>query len=211
MLLNLWEYSIPFEDYFLFKMYIPSIEQYKSFNKSYNDIIVGEDIEGDKFDTFEEWNAYPYKYEIMNEAMKFKEHLRKISYVRWFRDVKRLDRLGLPNMTFYKFNTPIIYPLKNNTIHKMNGLLREFEKCVNGNNDEFQCPSSLVNTKLGLKLLSELKEAKFTDNIFCHNALYYKSFVVKNNKLVGIRNWQYAGYFPPEFEDIIAKYLDNIF
>jgi thiamine kinase-like enzyme len=69
-------------------------------------------------------------------------------------------------------------------------------------------PSVLHNTDLGKNILHELKNAKFSSNVFCHNYLCYKSFVLKNNKLIGVKNWEYAGFYPPEFEDIIQKHLE---
>ncbi|KXN73188.1 hypothetical protein CONCODRAFT_3853 [Conidiobolus coronatus NRRL 28638] len=54
-------------------------------------------------------------------------------------------------------------------------------------------------------ILNELKSTTFSDSVFCHNYLCYKCFVLKKNKLIGITNWQYAGYYPPEFEDIIIS------
>jgi hypothetical protein len=41
-------------------------------------IKVGEDIEGDTFETLEEWNNYPYKDKIMKEANHFKYYLRTL-------------------------------------------------------------------------------------------------------------------------------------
>lgn len=191
-------------------MYTPSLEQYKAFNKPYDGVAAGEDIDGDTFDTLEAWHRYPHKCEVMAEAMRFKEHLRKISYVKWFRDAKRLNRLGLPDRSFYRFSTPIIHSTSSKTVYKMDALLREFEKCVSADATDFECPASLVKTELGQTILSELQQASFTENVFCHNALYYKSFVVKGSKLVGIRNWQHAGYFPPEFEDVVHPHLERI-
>lgn len=73
------------------------------------------------------------------------------------------------------------------------------------------CPKSLINTKLGRRILADLKAATYSDYVFSHNYLCYKSFVLNNQgKLIGIKNWQYAGWYPPELEQIIVKYIDEI-
>ncbi|CAO3648015.1 unnamed protein product [Cunninghamella echinulata] len=141
-------------------------------------ILVDEDIEGDTIETLEEWYSNPYKYEIMADALKFKQYLRT-------------------HTDFYIHN-----------------FVTEFERLVNGSKYHTTIiPDSLVNTNLGHKILNDIKTCNdilIQGNALCHNALYYKSFILKNNKLIGIKNWQYAGYYPPALEDIIHRYLEYI-
>ena len=46
----------------------------------------------------------------------------------------------------------------------------------------------LIHTDLGRNILNDFNNAKFSNNVFCHNYLCYKSFVVKDSKLIGIGN-----------------------
>lgn len=89
-----------------------------------------------------------------------------------------------------------------------------FEDCVDDKEGtKGVVPAFLVGTELGKRILEDLKDIKFShseDNMFCHNALYYKSSVAKDNKLVGIRNWQYVGFYVLELEDAIHRYLEYI-
>ncbi|KAI8578371.1 hypothetical protein K450DRAFT_247568 [Umbelopsis ramanniana AG] len=185
------------------KMKISPIKYAKTINKT--SILIGEDIVGDTIETLEEWYSHPHKYEIMQDAMKFKEHLRSASSLPYW--VKFLgmhrDEVGM----FHGIVTPIIRCFSDYLAY----LIDDFEKGVNGtfNHPNAGVPPDLIETQLGKTILNELRNTTFSkDYVFCHNALYYKSFVLKDNKLIGIRNWQYAGFYPPEFEDIIHKYLE---
>jgi hypothetical protein len=182
---------------------IDPIKYAKSINKT--SILIGEDIEGDTIETLEEWYGHPHKYEIMQGAMKFKEHIRSASslpYLGKFLGMQRSE-VGL----YDGIVTPIIRCHSDYLTY----LIDDFEKGVDGrfNHPKAGLPPDLVETNLGKTILKELRNTTFSkDYIFCHNALYYKSFVLKNSKLIGIRNWQYAGFYPPEFEDIVHKYLE---
>ncbi|KAH8548389.1 hypothetical protein BGW37DRAFT_181628 [Umbelopsis sp. PMI_123] len=175
----------------------------RSINKM--SILIGEDIEGDTIETLEAWYKHPYKYEIMRDAMSFKEHLRsqsRISYLGKLLGITRFE-IGL----IEGVRTPIIL----SDCDCMERLICNFEKGVDGkfNYPRAGLPPDLIGTELGHTILNELKNTSFSeDYIFCHNALYYKSFVLKDNKLIGIRNWQYAGFYPPEFEEVTYKYLE---
>jgi hypothetical protein len=183
--------------------FVSGLECYNKLGGNYP-ILIGEDIEGDTFNTLEEWHAYPYKYEIMNKANQFKHYLRtlKVKKPSWLypSEHDKVGRIG------NSVNTPIG---DERFIYCIDDFIYSFEKRINGE-CQGHIPKSLTDTDLGRNILDELKNAKFSTNVFCHNYLCYKSFVVKDNKLIGIRNWQYAGFFPPEFEDIIQTYLDNI-
>lgn len=167
-------------------------------------IKVGEEIEGDIFETLEDWNKYPYKDKIIKEVNQFKHYLRTLKEKRpWYYPSPSclIGRCG--NRT----TTPIYQTC---SIWDIDDFINSYEECINGKQIG-RIPNSLTNTDLGRNILEELKESKFSEYVFCHNALYYKSFVVKNDQLIGIRNWQYAGFYPPEFEDIVQKYLEYIF
>lgn len=71
-------------------------------------------------------------------------------------------------------------------------------------------PSHLIQSDLGKRILHDLKTTTYSKPVFCHNYLCPDSFIIKDKKLVAIRNWQYAGYYPPELEDIIHRYLEYI-
>jgi thiamine kinase-like enzyme len=137
--------------------------------------------------------------------MKFKSYLRTLKEKRhWSHPLPYgiLGRIG------NYINTPI---LNTGGLCDIDDFVQCYEETINGSSVG-SIPKSLTDTDLGRNILEELKSTKFSSKyVFCHNALYYKSFVLKDNKLIGIRNWQYAGFYPPEFENIIAKYLDNIF
>jgi hypothetical protein len=72
------------------------------------------------------------------------------------------------------------------------------------------CPELLINTDLGHKILNEMKSTSFSNPVFCHNALHYKNFVLRDDKLIAIKGWEYSGYYPPELEDIMEKYLSKL-
>ncbi|CAO3622256.1 unnamed protein product [Cunninghamella echinulata] len=165
--------------------YSSPLAYYHKFDKGRYPIIVGEEIEGQTFNTVEEWYAYPYKYEVMFDAMKFKNYLREISKKKFIEKVVGLKHheIGRCHGNHNVFDTPLVKKFDRNFLTY---LIDEYGK------------SSCVNNQL----FCDLKNTAYSDNLFCHNYLCYKSFVVKNNKLIGIRNWQYAGFFPPEFEDI---------
>jgi hypothetical protein len=172
-------------------------------------IRVGENIDGDTFDSLEDWYSCPYKYEIMNDAMKFKNYLRTLKEVdgyfnRMIANIPiDIGRIGETNIT------PILESTK--LTSSIEGYIRDFDSTINNiNKYGGAAPKSLINTDLGNRILRDLNNTYYSENVFCHNALYYKSFVLRDNKLIGIRNWQYAGFYPPEFEDVVHKYLEYI-
>ena len=183
-------------------------DYYHKHDKGYYPIQIGEDIEGDTFNTLQEWYDYPYKYKIMNEAMEFKQYLRKISKPNVLQTYLGILHTELGRCHEYSLvDTPIIEEFRGDFIEY---LIKDYEKAVYGELG-YSVPSSLVNTDIGKKILYNLKNTKYSDLVFCHNALYYKSFIVKDNRLIGIRNWKYAGLYPPEFEDAVHPYLEYIF
>jgi thiamine kinase-like enzyme len=139
------------------------------------------------FNTLEEWYSYPYKYDIMKQTFEFREYLRNISKPRWYNKHSELGMYPKRVCTpFFKSKFSIY----------IGEYINYYKK--------------IARTDLEKRILEELKSIQYSKNVFCHNALYYKSFIVKDNKLVGIRNWEYAGYYPPEFEDIISRYLEYL-
>ena len=162
-----------------------------------------EPIEGDKiFNTLEEWYSYPYKYDIMNQVLDFNKSMHQEANAWWFR-VERRTMIGLyPEPT----NTPIYY----SEINFINEFIKRFGQGVRDEPHNGIIPKSLIQTRLGYTIYQELTDAipTFTNNVFCHGCLRYDSFIVRDNKLVGIRNWEYAGYYPPEFDTIIQRYLE---
>jgi thiamine kinase-like enzyme len=140
----------------------------------------------------------------MKEANHFKYYLRTLKENKpWYYP----SPYGIIGRCSKYIVTPIFCT---SSISDIDDFIFFYEKCINGERQGY-IPKSLTDTDLGKNILDELKNAKFSNYVFCHNALHYKSFVIKDNKLIGIRNWKYAGFYPFEFEDIVAKYLDNIF
>lgn len=189
--------------------YKSPIECYNKMDKGRYTIRVGENIDGDTFDSLEDWYSCPYKYEIMNDAMKFKNYLRTLKEVdgyfnRMIANIPiDIGRIGETNIT------PILESTK--LTSSIEGYIRDFDSTINNiNKYGGVAPKSLINTDLGNRILRDLNNTYYSENVFCHNALYYKSFVLRDNKLIGIRNWQYAGFYPPEFEDVVHKYLEYI-
>lgn len=189
--------------------YKSPIECYNKMDKGRYTIRVGENIDGDTFDSLEDWYSCPYKYEIMNDAMKFKNYLRTLKEVNGYlnRMIANIPidigRIGETNIT------PILESTK--LTSSIEGYIRDFDSTINNiNKYGGVAPKSLINTDLGNRILRDLNNTYYSENVFCHNALYYKSFVLRDNKLIGIRNWQYAGFYPPEFEDVVHKYLEYI-
>jgi hypothetical protein len=165
-------------------------------------LMVGDDIEGDTIETLEEWKCHPYRAQIMEDATNFMKYLRTLKDTkhRWYypSDHWRIGRCNRINVY-----TPIYQTLG---VDDMDDFVAYFEKTLHG---EARVGSIAVSTEIGEAILHQLKNAHFSHNVFCHNYLCYKSFVLKNNKLIGIRNWQYAGFYPPELEDIMRPYLDE--
>jgi hypothetical protein len=165
-------------------------------------IEVGEEIKGDTFESLEEWNRYPYKDKIMKEANYFKYYLRTLKEKKpWY--------YPSPSCLIGRCSNRIITPIYHTcSLWDIDDFIFSYEECING--EQIGIPKSLIDTDLGRNILEELKETKFSEYVFCHNALYYKSFVVKIDQLIGIRNWKYSGFYPSEFEDVIQKYLEYI-
>lgn len=162
-------------------------------------LLVGENIDGDTIRSLEEWNSHPNKDEIMRDAMRFKAHLRTLKeHKPWFHPMPygKLGRVGMHT------NTPVF---RTAGVADIADFVRCFEDAVNG------APTGTIPEPLAGRaadILSELKHARYSKKyVYCHNALYYRSFVLRDGKLIGIKNWQYAGFYPPEFEDIVCKYL----
>jgi len=196
-----------------------AVTRYMEYNKPFPGIHV--DVDG-KVLTKEEWVALPEstRAEIMGDAMRFKAHLRKISQTRFLinkilgttffeklsRELQGLNFIGTCDT--WRICTPILEG--SGAADDMPGFIRVFELAIQQETKYFKAPKTLVGTELGQTILNELKNTEFGLNVFCHNALDYNSFVVINGKLSGIVNWQYAGYYPQEFEDLIVKYLSVI-
>ncbi|KXN68659.1 hypothetical protein CONCODRAFT_8980 [Conidiobolus coronatus NRRL 28638] len=180
--------------------------------KNKYEVISGIDIEGDKINTIQEWYALPNKYNIMCDAYKYREHLHKITRS-WIRSFGLGNDLGLIHIEDYQIRTPILEQQADGEyISNMQHFISVFESIVKGRSvTGYYVPKCLIQTEPGYNLVCELKNAKYSRNVLCHNALCYKSFVLKNNQLHGITNWRYAGYYPPEFENIISKYLVFLF
>lgn len=189
--------------------YQSGIECYNKLDKGRYPILVGEDIKGDTIETLDEWNTHPYKHEIMLDAMKFKEYLRSLNEIEGFFNrifntpPFDIGRIGNVN------RTPILEV--DHSCNNIESYIRNFDSSINKCNKlGAKVSPCLVQTDLGRRILNDLNNTEFSDNVFCHNALYYKSFVLKNNKLIGIKNWQYSGFYPPELEDIIQCYISYI-
>jgi hypothetical protein len=155
------------------------------------------------FDTLEEWNAYPYKYDIMIQVYEFMNSLHKLSDFK----LKYLYGVGRHLGMFPK---DIILPIyHNDSTYSIERLVNDIKGAIYGEECVY-INEKLLKTDMGYKLCHELCSTVFTDNVFCHNYLRYDSFIVNNNKLVGIKNWDYCGYYPKEFEIIIQRYLEFI-
>jgi hypothetical protein len=154
-------------------------------------LMIDDEIDGYTMSTREEWQAHPYKDEIMETIASFKAHLRELS-ARCPR-VPGSYYLGRPGRLQPQINTPILQT-SNDGEYGMHDLISELRK-------RGTCSD---------KLIDELDSAHFSKAVFCHNYLNYKSFVLdrKQGRLIGIKNWQYAGFYPPEFEDIVQPYLE---
>jgi hypothetical protein len=187
-------------------VYNSPLDFYKIKSKNYP-LLVGNDIEGDVILSKKEWDNHINKEEIMNDIAKFKDHLRSLNETSWIERVilKNPVEIGrCRGLANHEINVPIIKDISVSTI---NGLIYSYEEEMQ-QSAPLHIPSVLHNTDLGKNILHELKNTKFSSNVFCHNYLCYKSFVLKNNKLIGVKNWEYAGFYPPEFEDIIQKHLE---
>ncbi|CAO3652763.1 unnamed protein product [Cunninghamella echinulata] len=173
----------------------------------YNNLLAGEDIMGDVIHTLEEWYNNPYKYEIMKNAIKFKEFLHKMSAPKWYGPSNFDAEMGMGPKPIC---TPIM-TIPFTSIY-IEDYIDYFEKAVNQVAEGYiTIPKSLRGTDLGRRILSDLRDAEkkhlFGGNVFCHMGLNYRSFVMKNNVLIGIRQWQYSGYYPAELENIIHSVL----
>ncbi|CAO3613873.1 unnamed protein product [Cunninghamella echinulata] len=164
------------------------------------------DTEGDKINSLEYWYQYIYKYDIMNEVAMFKNELRNMTKSTWYR--KNNVYIGM-------YPRPVITPIIKfelmERIETIYDLIKEFELNVTGKRGgKGSIPDILKGTIIGNAILKELKETHYSENVFCHNNLYYKNFIIKENKLIGIDHWECSGFYPPEFEDIIQRYLEFI-
>jgi thiamine kinase-like enzyme len=178
---------------------------YNSINRDIN-IKAGHKIHGKKLKNKNEMTS-----ELQDELSKFKEYLKKQSYI--FSDLEEyrdIPFIGIPTRRV-KLNTPILKEKEWLSIKSMDDFIQAFENVLKtGSNGRFEIPDSLVNSTLGIKILEDLKKTSFSQKVFCHNYLNWKSIVLKNDSLYGVINWQYAGYYPPEFEDILEKYMEFI-
>lgn len=148
------------------------VECYQKFGANYP-LIVSDNIEGDTINSLEEWYNHPYKYEIMADAMKFKQYLRTFKIIKpkwWYPSEQYLiGRIGMG------VNTPIGDGLY---VDSINEVIDHYES---KNGDQ--------------RLIDELKNVKtYGKNVFCHNYLCYKSFVIKDNKLIGIKIGDIQGF-----------------
>src|ERR1700741_1152143 len=141
----------------IYNYFKSGLDCYNKLGGNYS-ISVGENIEGD---TFEEWNNYPYKDDIMREANQFKIYLRTLKDKKlWYYPSPScsIGRCGDHTSNIWDIDDFVFY----------------YERCIN-NEQVGRIPKSLTDTDLGRNILEELKETKY---VFCHNYLYYKSFVV---------------------------------
>src|ERR1700748_2826682 len=75
--------------------YKSAFDCYNKYDQGYYPMIIGEDIEGDTIDNLEEWNLHPYKNEIMEDAMKFKEKKRHWSHPTNREEIGRIDDIDI--------------------------------------------------------------------------------------------------------------------
>jgi hypothetical protein len=124
-------------------------------------------------------------------------------------DTKRAKEI-IDNCSDPLASTPLIQKLVLEKGDSVDNFIHSFECMMQLHDHKPTCPESLINTELGKNILEDLKSANYSPSRFCHNALHYKNFVLKDNQLIGITGWEYSGRYPPELEDIIAKYIDQL-
>jgi hypothetical protein len=172
-------------------------------------ILAGQDLEGDRIHSLEEWNAYPYKAEIERDVEDFKKFLvRESLSFRHAEEHRSECFLGI-QFNLVPLNTPILYDVRRR-VGDIDKFISAFSSAIDGKKSKYKVKlTNNLDLEVAKSILYDLKNTKFSPSVFCHCFLNYKSLVLKDNKLIGITNWQYAGYYPPEFEAIIEKYMEH--
>jgi hypothetical protein len=171
-------------------------------------IIGAKDIEGEKIHSLEEWNAHAYKAEIEEDVKEFKKFLRQDPSVQDIADDYITKYFLGVQFKGVILNTPILYDPERE-VGDIQDLILAFSSAIEGENKYGVEVPDILKSELGNKILHDLKSTTYSPSVFCHCYLNYKSLVLQDNKLIGITNWQYAGYYPPEFESIIEKYMEH--
>ncbi|ORX65179.1 hypothetical protein DL89DRAFT_271262, partial [Linderina pennispora] len=158
------------------------------------------DGNGILFRSLEEWNAYPYKEAILKQIDELRLFLRTKSS-RWWYGTRSEAGMSPGNIV-----TPII------TCCSMDIriLIEYICEGIRGSKINLHMPQSIICTDLGRSLANDFLSIKSHSKlVFCHTFLTYHSLIVNGNKLIGVTNWKYAGYYSVEFDDVIYRYINH--
>ncbi|ORX65204.1 hypothetical protein DL89DRAFT_271279 [Linderina pennispora] len=162
-----------------------------------------DDGSGLTFKSIEEWDNYLHKEKIMKQVEKLREFL-KVRSNRWWLGTR--SEVGMSP-------GPAITPICLCESMDIKYLVEYICKDIYGINayNYSKVPQKFIKTQIGYGLARDLSSiTSFSKLAFCHTFLRYDSFIVRGDKLIGVINWRFAGYYPIEFDEVIRKYIEYV-